>query len=667
MKFWLLYCLLAVPGRASGAPPVAGGPGIAPLRAELAKVVSGERRERPPEILEDGAVDLLRMRLEVELGDDGRTVDATAVLTVRTNASTGDAFYLWLDRGLAFRTAAAEGTNVRVETLEYPPFMYGVVGFSPRLEAGHTVDVTITYGGVLACEPYGPRASQYCGGDGSLSYYMASGLFPLFMDYVDAYGGLLYDLDLTLRTPAGLDLLVAADPVSDVVDGGRRTTVWTGPDYTSGMNLILLTGRFETIEVPGVTPPSAVKYPQGNADYAGLMADWMPSIYGFLEELAGGPFPFGQVTVFKLPVMDGFPGTATYGTVYLSDAYTTSSMQWFEEILAHEISHLWWGILAAPSDLARTALTTEGLAITSQYEYIRRRYYPDLDRDWVLWSKFRNNQLLLWYLTDPETLPPVLLPAGTTWPETLNEQVVWAYYKSSAFLDLLRVALGEDAFFGAIRDYVAACAHGECTLDDVEDVFAQSAQVAVAHLFDAFARESTYADLELGFVPCAADADPCVSRVTLVKDVAVTLPVELVLEDAGGVALHRELVQLEDPSADFAFTTVARAARARVNPRQQIFYRVRSAIPGDVDFDGETDGFDWVAVVLAHGRRAVRDVEAPGLYDVDLLFDTRLDLVVDGVVDDADLEVLRAGFGAAGFGAAGFGAAGLGAGAGGGR
>lgn len=652
--FGLLVLFLVAPGRAPGAPPAAGGPG--PLRLELAKVVSESRLAAPPLIVEDGAVDLLRMRLEVELGDDGRTVDATAVLTVRTNASTGDAFYLWLDRGLAFRTAGAEGTSVRVETQEYPPFMYGVVGFSPRLEAGQTVDVTITYGGELACEPYGPREGRYCGGDGSLSYYLASGPFPLVMDFADPYGGLLYDLDLILRPPAGLDLLVAADPVSDVVDGDRRITVWRGPDYTSGMNLILLTGYIETIPVPGVTPPSRVQHPRGNADYAGLMAEWMPSIYGFLEDLAGGPFPFGQVTVFKLPIMAGFPGTATYGTVYLSDAYTTSSMQWFEEILAHEISHLWWGILAAPADLARTALTTEGLAITSQYEYIRRRYYPDLDRDWVLWSKFRNNQLLLWYLTDPETLPPILLPAGSTWPETLNEQVVWAYYKSSAFLDLLRVALGEDAFFTALRDYVVACVQGECTLDDVEDVFAQSARVAVAHLFDAFARESTYADLELGFVPCAPDADPCVSRVTLVKEVPVTLPVELVLEDADGVELHRGLVHLSALSEDFAFTTATRPARARVNPRQQIFYRVRSAAPGDVDFDGETDGFDWVAATLALGRRAVNDVENPGLYDVDLLFDTRLDLVVDGVVDEADLEVLRAGFGATGSGAAGFGA-----------
>ena len=412
------------------------------------------------------------------------------------------------------------------------------------------------------------------------------------------------------------------------------------------MNLILLTGQFDVIPVPGVAPPTTVQHPTGHGEYAGTMAAWIPTINAFLEELAGGPFPFGQVTVFKLPIMDGFPGTATHGMVYLSDAYTTSSMQWFEEILAHEISHLWWGILAAPVDLSRTALMTEGLAITSQYEYIRRQYYPALDADWVLWTKLRRNQIYLWYLTDPTTLPPILLPEGAAWPDTVNEQVVWAYYKTSSFLDLLRVTMGDETFFAALRDYVAACTHGECAFDDVASIFGQRAGTDLSPLFDAFARGTSFPELGIAFVPCDEDAEPCVNTVTLSKDVGTSLPVELLLEGADGAVLHRELVHLADPAADFAFTTAGRPARARVNPRQQAFYRVFSDAPGDVNFDGETDGFDWMEVVLAQGRRAVHDVETPGLYDIDERFETRLDLVTDGVIDEAELEVLRAGLGA---------------------
>jgi len=653
--------LLAVGAPAHAAWPsgVATRPGWvpqagAPLRLELARHLERMRAKRPsppPEIVEDGAVDLLRMQLEVEVGADGRTVDATAVLTVRTNASTGDAFYLWLDRGMVFQTADASGLNVLVDLQEYPPFVYGLVSFSPAPAAGQIIDVRLTYSGVLACEPYGARDSQYCGGDDTMLYYMASGLFPLYMDAADPYGGLAYELDLTLRTPEALELLVAADFVSESLDATWRTTRWHADKYTSGMNLILLTGFFGETSIENVTPPSSVRYPAGREEYAWYMADWCPDIFAFLQELSGAPFPFSDITVFKLPNVAGFPGTATYGMVYLAEAYATGSMQWFEEILTHEISHLWWGILAAPQDVSSTALMVEGMAITSQYEYIRRKYYADLDMDWVLWTKFHRNQIYLWYLTDPETLPPILLPAGQEWPDTVNEQVVWAYYKTSAFLDLIRVALGDAAFFGAIADYAAACTESECTIDDVEILFEQSSGVELTHLFDTFARASTYVDLELGLTPCTADATPCHTQVTLSQDTDLMLPVELVLEDAAGVTVHRELVQMTSQSADFAFTTDARVVRARVNPRQEIFYRVRSAAPGDVDFDGETDGFDWLVVVLAQRRRAVIDMENPGLYDIDEQFETRLDPVIDGVIDEADLDLLYAGFGAVSGGA----------------
>ena len=653
----LMYALLAavcLPGtRAAAAEPGVVRPGWVPgaelpLRVDLARHVEASRvgNPPPPQIVEDGAVDLLRMQLDVEIGPDGRTVDATAVLTVRANASTGDAFYLWLDRGLVFTSADATGLNVLVDVEDYPPFMYGLVSFSPRLAAGETVDVRLTYSGALACEPYGARESQYCGGDDSFLYYLASGLFPLFMDASDPYGGLSYELDLTLRTPAALEVLVAADFVSESLDETWRTSVWRASTYTSGMNLILLTGFFEDLPVLDVQPASSVQYPVGYEEYAWYMAEWSTGIFAFLGELAGAPFPFSGVTVFKLPNVAGFPGTATYGMVYLAEAYATSSMQWFDEILAHEISHLWWGILAAPQDLAKTALMTEGMAVTSQYEYIRRKYYSGLDADWVLWTKFRRNQIYLWYLTDPHTLPPVLLPQGQTWPDTVNEQVVWAYYKSSAFLDLLRVALGDDAFFAAILSYVTACTHAECTLDDVEILFEQSSGVELTHLFDAFARNTTYANLELGLAPCAEDATPCHTQVTLMQDTDLSLPVELLLEDELGSVVRRERVNLTQRSEDFVFTSDARVVRVRINPRQQIFYRVCSAVPGDVDFDGETDGFDWLAVVMAQGRRAVLDMENPGLYDIDELFDTRLDPVIDGVIDESDLDVLSAGFGA---------------------
>ena len=81
-----------------------------------------------------------------------------------------------------------------------------------------------------------------------------------------------------------------------------------------------------------------------------------------------------------------------------------------------------------------------------------------------------------------------------------------------------------------------------------------------------------------------------------------------------------------------------------VDPRL-VFYEPRSLTSGDVDFDGETDGFDLIAVVQSLGRRAVDEQPDPGLYDIDLAFDPRLDLDGDGIIAEEDVNIVLAGFG----------------------
>ena len=617
-----------------------------PLAHELARALS----PRPPEIVEDGAVDLLHTELDVRIMPNGRTVEASVIYTIRTNRQVGNAFLLWLDQGLEFQTASCDGEyNIIVQTTPYPPFMYATIRFSPMTEENEVLRVHLTYSGTLQCAPYGARGAAYCGSGEGLSYYQVGGPFPIFMDAMNYYGHVLYDLDLTLRTPENLDLLVAADPVDGTVEEGVRITRWEGSPYTSGMNLILLTGSFDSVPLEDTDPPSSVWHLADSPEWVSEMAAWSSTIFHYLDEQSGRKLPFGEVAVFKLPWMAGFPGTATWGTVYLAETYAQGGEEWFEEILAHEISHLWWGPLAYQVDLQRNNLMTEGMAMTSQYDYIWRKYYPDVDPDVYFLGKLRQNQLYLWYLTDPETLPDIQMGIGEEWPDTINEQVVWAYYKTSAFLDLLRMTIGEEAFFGALKDYLDVCVNSQCDIRDFEQVFTERAGSIVTSLFETFVYKTTYAELTLGIQLCPAAAGTCDTTVSLSHDTDIDLPVQVFLYFADGT-FEKKSVELTDPSQDFVFTTDDPVVSVQVNPRSQVFYRVSPASPGDVNGDGETDGFDLIATVFHFGRRAVADVASPGLYDVDMLFDARYDVNRDGVIDSQDVAIIGEGFGIPGGG-----------------
>ena len=63
---------------------------------------------------------------------------------------------------------------------------------------------------------------------------------------------------------------------------------------------------------------------------------------------------------------------------------------------------------------------------------------------------------------------------------------------------------------------------------------------------------------------------------------------------------------------------------------------VTAALPGDVTLDGEVDGADLVATAVLHG--GVLPVERR----IDGRYDPLYDLDRDGIIGDADLELVRA-------------------------
>ena len=102
--------------------------------------------------------------------------------------------------------------------------------------------------------------------------------------------------------------------------------------------------------------------------------------------------------------------------------------------------------------------------------------------------------------------------------------------------------------------------------------------------------------------------------------------------DLGG---RTTLVHLDAP---------ARIVSVAVSPRHDVLVDVRSAVTGDLDFDGETDGLDLLRCTRAVGRSY--DGEAGlGLWNVHETFDARCDVDGDMRIDATDIATLAASFG----------------------
>ncbi len=595
------------------------------------------------------AFDYLAVDQEVTLDPDAGVASATVSVAVRSVSPSSTAFYLLIDEGLAFTVAEAPGYTVTVNESSWSPFNYATVNVSPPVPVGEEVTFTFGYSGTLQCNPYGARGSRFCGVGAELDHFLDGSVFPLLMDSLDPYGLDVFSRSLALHTPSGpaaQDALVSADFVSEADDGTTRTTVWQADEFSSAMSFIAVTGDFTRVEVPDTVPQFYVAHLTSSTAWVTDMVEWMGRIVAFLDDQAGMVFPFKQVNVVKLPWIEGFPGTATHSMVYLSEVYGQSSAEEFEETLAHENSHLWWGVLVNPVDDSQWLI--EGPAVFSQYDYTAAVHYSHLDRDEYLAGRYHHNTLLLRYLTDWETLPHLVLPAGEDMPDTVNEQVTWAYFKSSATLDYLRVILGEEAFAEGLKAYAADCLLTACDSQDFRAAMEAASGEDLQQFLEQWVYSTNYPVVTLGFTQ-EYQENTGVWRTELTLDQphldrALTyLPLALQIRLSDGKVQTRR-VDLESQNGSFVFQLPAAAVSIRPNPRQDTVVWSRSAQEGDVNFDMEVDGLDLIRWAFREGRVPVTSAN-PSIYDVDLDFDPRCDFNDDRVIDQTDLDVILTAFG----------------------
>jgi hypothetical protein len=124
--------------------------------------------------------------------------------------------------------------------------------------------------------------------------------------------------------------------------------------------------------------------------------------------------------------------------------------------LAHEISHLWWGLRVKAAGAGERFLT-EGLAEFSAWRYLAERHGPASERRAVAESRQRYAQALAAGATS--CLREVEFDS--------DEYRVLAYDKGALVLRYLSGVLGEAALDAALRQYVRAGAGRPTTLDDL--------------------------------------------------------------------------------------------------------------------------------------------------------------------------------------------------------
>lgn len=541
---------------------------------------------------------------------------------------------LLLDVGLTATAASASGKSIGITNQAYQGYTLATFDLSPALAQGEVASISVDYSGTLAC------GGGTCHAGSPLAYLAENGPIPgvYDQDNLGGYNAWGASRSVEISVADGVDVVASGDLKSKQSAGGKTTSRWEIPGFQSyGGNIVMLGALAET-PVSGVSLPTRVVTTAAGPKYTAEWTGWMKNILPFIDEQSGQKLPYAELKVFKLPTgwLNIFRGTAGFGLTLLSEDYASGTPQYFEETLAHENSHQWWGVLVSPTDVLTTRWLVEGLATLSQIDYSAKFHHADVPRDEYLARRYREHWMLVKYLGDPSL--PLVVGSQQEIPQDSIGNTLWAYIRSSAFLEYLRVVVGDDVFASVLRSWAKDCAKQLCDTADFLALIEKESGQDFDPVFAQWVYAGTAAEPRIAFSQAGGAL-----AVTAANIDALVVPLELIIELEDGT-LKKQSVRFEGGKA-LTLPVTGTVRRVRPNPRQDGVIWSRSAVDGDVDFDGEVDGLDVIHCAWRLGR--VADPSQPGgegIWSSDLDFDPRCDADGNGSIGDSDITFVTQAF-----------------------
>ncbi len=590
---------------------------------------------------ETPAMDCVHAAHDITLDPRAGVVDASLELKVKAAGKALGSVGIVVDEGLEAGTVKATNRDVTVADATFPPSRVVRVDFSRALSPGEETTITIPYAGTLSCARP-TKGGMTCSKGKAFSHFAHKSIFPYVFDPDEPDSVILDALTrkIVLRVPADDEVVVTGQKVQQVVRGKTKISTWTiDKPLSRTVGLYALVGDLGLEEIPGRSTPATFFHPQPRQTVDADLIAWSGPALDFVEHLSGARLPFERgLSLVRLPKSLGDPGTATFGMTLLSDSYSNAGPLMYEETWAHENAHLLWGIVVPETDPNESRLMSEGIATLAQLDYSHVRHFASEDRDEYLARRFVPMRLDLdQHGTD---LPPPQLLVGTSAPTDFRttRYTLWAYFRNAIALDHLRATIGDDVFTDVLRAYGDRCRYVGCRPDVLRDIATEKSGRDIRAFFDRWITANERPRVVIDFSPLDGGAD-----IELTKPDARPMTLELWLALDDGTRMKRR-VDLGPKTTRTHVETPAAVIGVRASPRHDVLVDVRSAVDGDLDFDGETDGFDILRCARLTGR-TYSTKGAAGLWKVDEPFDPRCDVDGDRSIDDDDLEQLSEQFG----------------------
>lgn len=263
-----------------------------------------------------------------------------------------------------------------------------------------------------------------------------------------------------IRVPAGFQAVANGRPTDARQEGATTVYSWVMDDPMASYLATVVVGDMVRHELQG---PSGIPFsqfiPRSNPELAEPMRLFQTATLSYLLGRLG-PFPLAQYGGVAL-------SPALVDEAFVHSALETQGMPVFgpegvllDTIFAHEAAHEWMGNGVSVSDWGRDIWWVEGFGKYSEFLYLEHT----LGRAAYLATIRRSDTLV-------RGISPRVLPGRPTVAQLFDD----ATYRGGALLyHSLRWRLGDNAFFGALREFQARYGGGNGTTEGLIAIFEQT-------------------------------------------------------------------------------------------------------------------------------------------------------------------------------------------------
>lgn len=359
-----------------------------------------------------------------------------------------------------------------------------------------TVSLEINFDGVLNDMLYGFYRSRLTY-DGKVTYMAttqfeerdARAAFPCFDE-----PALKATFDLEFLIPQNLEAVANTD-ISNVenIDGGMKLVKFERTPVMSTYLLYFGVGEFEFLEDNSKAPKLRIVAPPGKAQYGKFALDIARKSFDYGEKFFQAPYPISKCDFI---VVEDFAAGAmeNYGAITFRENLllvypgktSTPQMESIASVVAHEITHMWFGDLVSPARWKYIWLN-ESFA-TYFTAAIPDYYFPE----WQSWETLLGGRGLGGFQRDSlKSTVPIELPGD----QEINIDASSApiiYSKGALIMRILEGYIGDEKFFTGIRHYLNKFAFKAATSDDCWNAFEEAINEPIKEFADSWVKQKGY-------------------------------------------------------------------------------------------------------------------------------------------------------------------------------